>query len=107
MDRFYIICYNRYAKIVLFRLGFGDYVLQLIKTGVILVKKVYWAIVDQVPEEGKSISLTKINISSCVEGIFTTQERVTTTLIEKIERIADNMCILWTEECGYAVYYTE
>lgn len=72
------------------------------------MKKVYWAIVNQVPEEGKSISLTKINIFSCVEGVFTSQDKVATTaLIERIERIADNMCILWTEECGYAVYYTE
>lgn len=71
------------------------------------MKKVYWAIVNQVPEEGKNINLTKMNISSCTEGVFTTQESITTTPIKRIERIADNMCILWTEECGYAVYYTE
>ena len=71
------------------------------------MKKVYWAIVDKVPEEGKSIKLTRINISSCTEGVFTTQESISTTPIERIERIADNMCILWTKECGYAVYYTE
>ena len=71
------------------------------------MKKVYWAIVNEVPEEGKSINLTKVNISSCTEGVFTTQKSISTTPIERIERIADNMCILWTEECGYAVYYTE
>ena len=71
------------------------------------MKKVYWAIVDQVPEEGKSINLTVVNISSCKEGIFTTRKSILTTPIERIERIADNMCILWTKECGYVVYYTE
>lgn len=71
------------------------------------MKKVYWAIVNEVPQEGESIKLKKINIASCVEGVFTTQESITTTPIKKIERFADNMCILWTEECGYAVYYTE
>lgn len=71
------------------------------------MKKVYWATVNEVPEEGKNIHLTRIKISLCSEGTFTNPESITTTTIQRIERIAENMCILWTEECGYAVYYTD
>lgn len=70
-------------------------------------KKVFWAIVDRPPVVGKTLTLTKVDIGSCVEGTFLKQETVETTPIKRIHKFGENMCILCTEDTNYAVYYTE
>ena len=72
------------------------------------MKEVYYAEITghQVPEIGECIYLIKIERYK-VGGIDVICERrkgVQTKPILKIEKIADNMQILWTENEGYVTY---
>ena len=73
------------------------------------MKKVYWgyAMKDK-PKVGSTISLTRIEVEGFSLGFCLNKKHIETTgTINSIQRIAENMSILWTEDCGYAVYYTE
>lgn len=72
-------------------------------------KKVYWGYgIQQEPKVGSTISLTKVEVGGCSICTCLDKEYIENIgTITKIQRIAENMSILWTEDCGYAVYYTE
>ena len=75
-------------------------------------KRVYWgygiAGINEQPKVGKSIELTKVEVfGKSTLGAVIQQQHHETKPIVKVQRIAENMSILWTEEEGYAVYWTE
>ncbi len=73
------------------------------------MKKVYYAEIGitTVPTIGESIYLTKIEYYRVAGFDSLTSERrmrIQTKPILKIEKIADNMQIIWTEDEGYVTY---
>lgn len=73
------------------------------------MKEVYWGYrIQRKPKVGSTISLTKVEVGGCSIGACLDKKHIENTgTITQIQRIAENMSILWTEDCGYAVYYTE
>ena len=75
-------------------------------------KMVYWGYAmpfeTERPEVGKKLTLTKVEAAGgAYLGTVIGQTWHETEPIIEVERIAKNMSILWTENAGYAVYWTE
>lgn len=70
-------------------------------------KKAYWAILEDVPEVGKTTSLTKKEVIPSSVGPYVENESIKTAPIQKIERIAKNMMCIHTDDAIYFTYCAE
>ena len=72
------------------------------------MKKMYFSMTNGVPlVEGKETSLNIIEVCDSTEGPYEEHKEITTSPIEKIDLIGDNMLILYTQEANYLLYRPE
>lgn len=70
-------------------------------------KNVYWGYgITHIPKVGENMYLTKVEVEVFSLGVTISKKQVEIGPIQEIEQIGENMSIIWTEEAGYAVYWT-
>ena len=72
------------------------------------MKNVYFGYgLKKIPKVGETTILTKVYYPATYCAMSLKEEQIVIGPVQVIEKIANNMSILWTEKTGYAVYYTE
>ena len=72
------------------------------------MKNVYFGYgLKRIPKIGETAILTKVAYPASYCAMSLKEEQVVIGPVQEIEKIANNMSILWTANAGYVIYGTE